>query len=173
MLKIRDGLLLGAVVGIGANLVKEAIAETAIGLGVSKYSCRRIIPRLVFSKKKAKGWKGWVMGTTTDFTVACATGVLIVYTLRKTGKDYAWLKGIMVSNGILDQLFNGFARILPEVKEDPNSNLLCKMIHSIFGITAVSLINRLGNPSLFPEEKKKVQDFSNNGEKSKVLLVDR
>ena len=55
----------------------------------------------------------------------------------------------MVSNGMLDQVFNAFARILPQVREDPNSNLLCKSIHTVFGINAASIITALGDPGLF------------------------
>lgn len=149
MKKIKDGLLLGVIAGLGANLVKEVIAETSIGLGLSKYSCRRMIPHIVLPEREAKTWKGWIIGTTTDISVACGTGILLVYTLIYTGKDYAPLKGILVANGILDQVFNAFTQVLPAVKKDPNSNILCKMIHTLFGITTASIITRLGHETLF------------------------
>lgn len=149
MNRIKDRLLLGLIAGLGANILKETIAETAIRSGLAKYTCRRMAPLLVLNKKDAKTWKGWVFGTTTDLTVAGLTGVLITYTLTFTGKDFSWLKGIMVSNGMLDQVFNAFARILPQVRKDPNSNLLCKSIHTVFGITAASIITALGDPGLF------------------------
>lgn len=149
MQKIQDRLFLGLVAGFGANLIKEIIAETAIRSGISKYSCRRIIPHIVMDPKDAKTWKGWVVGTTTDFTVAGLIGILTVYTLTNTGKDYKFIKGIMLSNGILDQVFNMFSVKLPKVKKDPNSNLLCKGIHTVFGVTAASIITNMGDPNLF------------------------
>jgi len=66
-----------------------------------------------------------------------------------TGRDYSHLKGVIVANGILDQVFNAFARVLPQVRQDPNSNLLCRGIHAVFGITAATLITKLGDRSLF------------------------
>ncbi len=108
---------------------------------------------LLLNKKDVKTWKGWVIGTTTDMTVAGIIGVLTSYTLSSTGKDYSWLKGIMISNGILDQVFNVFARALPQVKNDPNSNLLCRGIHTVFGIAAASIITTLGDPSLIKQNQ--------------------
>lgn len=154
MQRIKDRLLLGVVAGVGGNLVKEVIAESSIRSGLSKYSCRRMVPHLVLSEKDAKSWKGWIIGTTTDFSVACATGTLLVYTLTHTGKDYSWLKGIIVSNGILDQVFNAFSTLLPQVKKDPNSNILCKLIHTLFGITTASIITKLGSDSLFTKKSR-------------------
>jgi hypothetical protein len=150
--RIQDRLLLGLFAGLTANIIKEAIAETAVKSGFTEYTCRRMAPLLVFNKKDARSWKGWIMGTTTDMTVAGLTGVLLTYTLTHTGKDYSWLKGIMVANGLLDQVFNAFARMLPQVKKDPNSNLLCKGIHTVFGIAAAYLITSFGHPALFGKQ---------------------
>jgi hypothetical protein len=161
MQRIKDRLFLGLIAGLGANLIKEAIAETGIHSGLTKYSCRRMIPLILLNKKEARTWKGWALGTTTDMTIAGLTGILITYTLSFTGKDYSRLKGIIVSNGLLDQLFNAFSMTLPQVKKEPNSNLICRGIHAIFGITAAFIITSLGHPALFdknhclPEEIEK------------------
>ncbi len=157
MQKIKDRIILGLIAGLGANIVKEAIAETGVRSGLTKYTCRRMIPQILLNKKDAKNWKGWVLGTTSDMAVAGMTGILITYILSFTGKDYGMVKGVMVSNGLLDQVFNAFSMFLPDVKKNPNSNLLCKGIHTIFGLTAVSIITALGDPSLFegkPEQTK-------------------
>ena len=149
MQKLKDRLILGTVAGLGANLIKEAMAETSVRSGLSKYTCRRMIPLVVLSKKHAKSWKGAVIGTSTDMAIAALTGIIITYTLSYTGKDYAKLKGALISSGLLDQVFNAFTRVLPQVKQDPNSNLLCKAIHQVFGITAAAIITGLGDSSLF------------------------
>lgn len=82
-------------------------------------------------------------------TIAGLTGILLTYVISLTGKDYSRLKGIIISNGILDQVFNAFAIGLPTVRRDPNSNLLCRTIHLVFGIIAATIITSLGDPSLF------------------------
>jgi hypothetical protein len=161
MHRIKDRLILGLIAGLGANLIKEAIAETGVHSGLAKYTCKRIIPLVLLNKKEAKTWKGWALGITSDMTIAGLTGILLTYILSFTGKDYSRLKGIIVSNGILDQVFNAFSMTLPQVKKDPNSNLLCRGIHAVFGITAAFIITSLGDPTLFgknyslPEEKQK------------------
>ena len=165
MQRIKDRITLGVIAGLGANLVKEAIAETGIHSGLTKYTCRRMIPAVLLNKKDAKSWKGWILGTTTDMTVAGLTGVLISYTLSFTGKDYSWLKGVVISNGVLDQVFNYFTRILPQVKQEPNSNVLCRGIHTVFGITAASIITTLGDPTLF----KGIPCPPDNGTRQKML----
>lgn len=149
--RIKDRLLLGLIAGLGANFIKEAIAETSINSGLTKYSCRRMIPLVLYSKnkKRAENWKGRALGTTTDMTIAGLTGILITYILSTTGKDYGRMKGILVSNGLLDQVFNSFTIALPQVRRDPKSNLLCRGIHAVFGITAASIITYLGDPALF------------------------
>ncbi len=151
MQKIKDRVFLGLVAGLGANLLKEAIAETGVRTGLTKYTCRRMAPYFFLNKKDAKTWKGWVIGTSTDMTVAGLTGILTAYTLSYTGKDYSCLKGVLISNGLLDQVFGGFSRALPYVRKDPNSNLLCRGIHTVFGITAALIITSLGDPSLFDQ----------------------
>ena len=152
MQKIKDRIILGTIAGIGANLVKEVIAETSVRSGFSKYTCRRMIPLTVLSKKHAKTWKGWIIGTSTDMAIAGFTGIMLTYTLSYTGTDCAKLKGALISGGILDQVFNMFSRVLPEVKKEPNSNLVCKAIHQIFGATAASIITTLGASSLFRDD---------------------
>jgi len=65
--RIKDRLLLGLIAGFGANLIKEAIAETGLRTGLSKYTCKRMIPLVLLNKKEATTWKGKVLGATTDF----------------------------------------------------------------------------------------------------------
>ena len=149
MRRINDRLILGLLAGLAANLIKETIGEVGVRSGLTSYTCRRMIPLIFLNKKDAKTWKGWVIGTSADMSVAGMIGVLICYTLSLTGRDYGFLKGVMISNGILDQIFNAFARVLPRVRKEPNSNLLCKVIHTVFGIATVFLINALGDPALF------------------------
>lgn len=157
MYRIKDRLILGLIAGLGANLIKEAIAETGVYSGLTKYTCRRMIPQVLLNKKEAKTWKGLALGTTTDMTIAGLTGILITYTLSFSGKDYSKLKGILVSNGLLDQVFNVFTRFLPDVKKEPNSNLLCRGVHAVFGITAASIITSLGDPALFGQNHSSLQ----------------
>lgn len=161
MRRIKDRIVLGLIAGAGANIVKEAIAETVIHSGLTKYSCRRMIPRILLNKKQANTWKGWVLGTTTDLSVAAMTGVLITYTLSFTGRDYSKLKGAVVANGVLDQVYNAFSRILPHVRNEPNSNLLCRGIHTVFGITAASIITSLGDHTLFGKNRSLPEDGEN------------
>ena len=149
MRRINDRLILGLFAGLAANLIKETIGEAGVRSGLTRYTCRRMIPLIFLNKKDAKTWRGWVIGTSADMTVAGIIGVLICYTLSFTGRDYGFLKGVMISNGILDQVFNAFARVLPQVRKEPNSNLLCKLIHMVFGIAAVFFINIFGDPALF------------------------
>ena len=151
MRRLNDRVIVGVIAGLGANLLKEGIAETSVRSGLSKYTCRRMIPLVLLDKKYAKTWKGWVIGTSTDMSVAAFTGILIAYMLSYTGRDYAKIKGTIVATGLLDQVFNFFSAILPQVRKDPNSNVICKAIHLVFGITAASIITRLADPSLFNE----------------------
>ena len=169
MRRIKDRIVLGLIAGLGANIVKEAIAETGIHSGLTKYSCRRMIPRILLNKKQANTWKGWVLGTTTDLSFAALTGVLITYTLSYTGKDYSKLKGVVVANGVLDQVYNAFSRILPHVRNEPNSNLLCRAIHTVFGITAASIITSLGDPTLFGKNRS----LPKEGETGKKLIPEQ
>lgn len=153
MRRIKDTLVIGLIAGLGANLVKESIGETMIRSGVTKYSCRRMIPMIIVDKKNQKNWKGQFLGTTTDMTVAGLTGILIAEILAKTGKEYGLLKGIMVGNGLLDQVFNVFSIILPEVRKDPLSNIVCRGIHSVYGALAASIILRIADPSIFKKNE--------------------
>ena len=47
MRKIKDGIILGTIAGLGANLIEEAIAEISVRSGLSQYTCRRVIPLIL------------------------------------------------------------------------------------------------------------------------------
>lgn len=149
MRRIQDPILLRVISGVGANIVKEALAETAVSLGWAKTTCRRMAARPFFSPQAARSTGGMVIETMTDLAVAATSGVLITYVLTLTGQDHATFKGVAVSNGILDNLFGIFAKLGKVQEADVSSNLLCRGIHMVFGVVSAALITRLGDPGLF------------------------
>lgn len=151
MNKIKDRLLLGAVAGIGANIVKNIISRTAMKLGLAEIGMPERAAGILVPSHKITTPGGKVVGHLADHIIAIMLGTATVYTLSVTGKDRPVIKGMLAGqvawaafNGVLATM--GATRVSPI---SPKTVLMELFTHTVHGGTAAYLATRLGDPSLF------------------------
>lgn len=163
-MKIKDPLVLGAVAGTIANLVKLLGNELGMkSLKISKASYPQMAAGLFMTKKERKKPAGQVVGTLADLAVGGLMGIPLVYLLRYTGRDYAALKGLSYGHFAWVFLYGATGRIIGTKSLfplDATTNLSALFNHSMYGIIAAVLAAKLGDPSLFPEPGGKTTNIN-------------
>ncbi len=161
-MKIKDPLVLGATVGIVANLVKFVGNEfNRKILKISNVTYPEIAAGLFMAQKERKKPVGLFVGALADFAIGAMMGVPMVYILRYTGRDHATLKGLGFGNLAWVSLYGAVGRMFGIKGLFPlnaSTNLSAFINHGLYGITAALLTSKLGDPSLFPEPGETLQD---------------
>ena len=157
--KISDRLIAGVLAGLGANVVKMSIEQTAQALGLTKETGRKKAAGFFLSPRKTNTPKGKFIGCIGDNTVAAFLGVFASYLLTQTGKDYALLKGMVIGNFAWSTMYGIMTQLgVTKVKSnDPNTCITSMFYHTAFGITTVYLLTKIASPELF-EPDFKVQE---------------
>ncbi|MDQ7794747.1 MAG: hypothetical protein RDU89_10130 [bacterium] len=150
-MKIRDRLVLGALVGLLANLPKLAIGSFAINRKWSEIDGPMVAAGVFVPGHKLRSVFGRSVGYLADASIAGLLGLVTVYALSITGKDRPALKGVILGSGMW-QLVYGFLSAFGASQIRPYSpkTVLSEFAsHSVFGMTAALLATKLGDESLF------------------------
>ena len=154
-MKIKDPLILGAVAGLTANLVKILGNDfNKKVLKVSDIIYPELAAGIFMTEKERNKPAGLVVGTIADFVIGAIMGVPMVYLLRYTGKDHAALKGFGFGNFAWVSLYGAVGRMFGTKSLYPlnaKTNLSAFINHSLFGIITALIIKKIGDPDLFPE----------------------
>jgi len=154
MKKIKDPVLLGIVAGLLGNAAKTAgnLTNRHI-LGFSDTTYSEISSGLFMTRKERKKKTGILVGVLGDFVISAGLGVPIVYLLKYTGKDYAMLKGLAISQAAWISLFGTIGRGMGENKGvfplSAETNLSAFLNHSWYGMITALAASKLGDDSLF------------------------
>lgn len=158
MRKINDRICLGLLIGLLANIPKTINDEFWYRMGYNKRRFSHVVAGIFLPYSKAKSRKGIIFGVYLETFISCLLGIPFVYMLTYTGKDKAWLKGLI--SGIL--YFDILRGILARVgigKTYPNdlfTNAMMSVSSSLWGIAAGLLVPFLGNEELF-KPKPRIQ----------------
>ncbi len=151
MAKIEDRLLLGAIAGLGGNILKLSILEIAKRLKWAEFNGTDAATGILLPAHKVAEPKGKLVGILGDATIAGVLGVTITYVLSITGKDKALFKGASSGMFMWTALYGAMGSIgLTKVKPSSPKTVLSQFIgHAAFGAVAAALATQLGDPSLF------------------------
>lgn len=140
----HDSIVTGALAGLLGNLAKEAVVWPLHLLGWVRYTFVHIAAGYYVDAKMIDNPVSLAAGFITDFTIAAFFGVVLLYVLKFTGKDYAILKG--VGFGLFTYIiFYGLLMALDVTRASlltPLPNLLLFIPHVIFGGLAAYLLER-------------------------------
>jgi hypothetical protein len=145
-MKIRDSIALGTVAGLLGNIPSLILNFISVQLGFSKTYSFQISGGIYLFRRFTMEPGGILLGLLVWIFTSAFLGVAIVYLLKLTGRDYWWLKGILVSNflmfvGMYGVIYSlGGSRVVPW---DIPTNLSVLMENTLFGITAAYLAIRL------------------------------
>ncbi|MFZ5641277.1 MAG: hypothetical protein ACOY4Q_11410 [Bacillota bacterium] len=144
---IRDSIALGAVTGVAATVPQLIVNYISFQLGFAKYYAFQLSGGIYLLKNLTDNLWGLILGGIVWEFTAAFLGIVTVYLLRWTGRDYWWLKGVLVSNAIMFIIIYGFVFGLvgPKVvPRDIETNFSVLLENLIFGVTTAYLIVRWG-----------------------------
>jgi hypothetical protein len=151
LMNIKDRIVAGVIAGLGANIVKIAIEQTAQIMGLSKETGAKRAAGFFISPNKYNTPQGKVVGFLSDNTIAAFLGIFASYLFTFSGKDHYLLKGAVIGNmswsamyGILGQM--GASKMKPN---DPGTALTSFVAHSAFGVTKSYILNKIADPGLY------------------------
>jgi len=151
MAKIKDRVILGAIAGLGGNLIKTIIGRSAMKMGLAELNGRERAAGMLVPGHKIATTQGRMIGYIADNVIASILGVATVYALSITGKDKAITKGTL-SGQAAWTLFYGMLGSMGATKVGPVSpkTVLVELVaHTAYGATTAYLVTKLGDPSLF------------------------
>ncbi len=145
-MKIRDSIALGTVAGLLGNIPPLIFNLLSIQLGFSKTYFFQISGGIYLFRRFTMEPGGILLGSLVWLFTGAFLGIVIVYLLRLTGRDYWWLKGIIISNFLMFVVMYGViyslggSRVVPW---DIPTNLSVLAENILFGITTAYLVIRL------------------------------
>lgn len=151
MKKINDRLLLGAIAGLGGNLVKTAIMNIAIKKRFAEINGFEKAAGMLIQPFEIADTRGKIVGYIADTVMAGILGVTTTYMLSFTGKNHAALKGGLYGQAMWTVLY-GVMATMGATKVEPVSpkTVLSEFVaHTAYGAVTAELVSRLGEPALF------------------------
>lgn len=136
---IKDEIALGALAGFLATIPQFIFNLISVYFSYSKFYSFQFSGSIFLRPSLTLTPLGIVIGTFMWVSMATVLGIIIVYLLKYTGKDYWWLKGILVSVSLMFTIIYGFLQSFGITKIVPNdipTNLTHLIGNIIFGAFA-------------------------------------
>ena len=151
MIKIKDRFILGAIAGLGGNLLKLAIGRTAMKMNLAELGGPERAAGMLVQGHKIATTQGKIVGYVADSVIAGILGVTTVYALSITGKDKAVAKGALSGEAAWTLLY-GMLTTMGATKVGPvgPKTVLSELVsHTAYGALTAYLVTKLGAPDLF------------------------
>lgn len=156
-MKIEDTFALGAISALVASIpqvIFDWISHYYLFRG--KYQAYQISSGVYLHPQLTNDPMGIALGVIVWITQAMVLGIIMTYVLKKSGKDFWWLKGLLISNGIMHIWIYGFlltlgaGRIVPF---DMRTNWTIMVDNTIFGLLTPYFIIRWSKEGLLQPKK--------------------
>lgn len=139
---LKDRILAGTIAGMVATLFKYVPNIILWKMGIVQNLYFHIASSALIRPEDVKTVWGLILGVVVDIITGGALGLLIIYLLKFTDRDYWWYKGLIAGNiiwlwGLGVTINLGAARIVPL---DPIFRLISLGEHQIFGLVGAYLI---------------------------------
>lgn len=147
MKKIKDMVALGTLAGLIGTIPQIILNFILTQTGFSQYYSFQLSGSVYLEKPLTYTFWGMVLGGLVWEFMAAGLGIATAYFINKMGKDFWWLKGIMVSNMIMFIFIYGFFFSLEAPKIVPwdlGTNWGVLVENLLFGITTSWVIVRRG-----------------------------
>ena len=134
---LKDRLIVGALVGLLADAVKLAANYLAFLLGYTNVVFWQITAARFLNKGDLLKPVALLVGAVADLTVTSVLGVVFLYLIDKTGKNYLWIKGIGFGLAVWVGLFGTLLRqsIQGKLPQSSSGILVTIVAHIIFGLS--------------------------------------
>lgn len=148
MKKIKDPIMLGIVAGMTGNIVKNIGNIISLKMGTSRMRYTEAASGIYLPKRKARKPLGQVIGALAENVSGCTLGIGLVYMLKLTGQDHAFIKGIGYSHVAWTFFLGGINVIGVSSFKMPDAKTVMSSFvnHSLYGLmatmTALSLADK-------------------------------
>ncbi len=149
--KIKDRVILGMVAGFLGDVPKLLASEALYLSGVQKGKFAETISGMFLTPGTARKKNALRFGTVADAVLSSALGVLLVYLLSSTGKDYALIKGGGTGLVAFEALRGLLANIGPgrTSPRDVTTNFLMSSTSLLWGVVAAAVATSVGDETIF------------------------
>lgn len=133
---IKDRLVVGALIGILADVVKLTANYLAFLLGFTDVVFWQIAATRFLSKGELQKPVALLVGGIADITVTAVLGIVFLYIIEYAGRNYLWIKGIgfgmMVWVGVFGALLG--QSVQAKLPQSTSGILVTIVAHIIFGL---------------------------------------
>ncbi len=146
MLKIEDRIARGTLAGIIGTIPGLTLNFISVQLGLSNYYSFQLTGSIFLYPGLTDSFFGLLLGGMIWLTFGVFLGIATTYLIETTGEDYWWLKGVVVSFGIMYvgiygiMYTYGAARIVPF---DIATNMTEAISNILFGLSTSYLIVKM------------------------------
>ncbi len=137
-MKIKDPIALGAISGVLGSLSHLLLNFLSVQSGYSKFYSFQIAAGVFIAKDLTSKTMGLIIGAISWTIVSILLGVLTVLLFKFTGKDFWWLKGILITGaltytGVFGVIFAmGGSNLNPTDIPTTLTSLLGNVVYGIF-----------------------------------------
>lgn len=148
---IKDKIALGTAAGIAATIPQLIVNVFLVIFGFSVYYSPQLAASVFIYKYLTYQLWGMLFGLLVWESMAAGLGIFTVYLIYWTGRDFWWLKGLLVSNTLMFIFMYGFYFGLGAPKIDPldlGTNWSLFIENLVFGLGTSYLAIRWGGDYL-------------------------
>lgn len=158
MPKIKDRLVLGFLSRFLGSIPGRVFNTIEYNLGWADVKYGQMAASLFTKKGRVNTPMGELVGIFANALLSVTFGTLITYTLTFTGRDHAAVKGMGFGSFYWLLLFGFATKATPVKSRNPFSAILGLVDHLVFGATTALIAAKLGDDSIFPEGRKRIED---------------
>jgi len=147
----KDYIVIGALVGIGADVIKLSANYTAKLLGFTPVVFWQLVATRFVEKEDLFSPLAYLIGGVADITVSALFGIAFVYFIYVFSAKFIWIKGIGFGLSIWVAAFGTLLgqSVQAKLPQSPPGIVVTIVAHFVFGL-ALALLTR----SLHLEESK-------------------
>ncbi len=141
---MKDKVMAGLTVGLLADSIKLVFNYACFYFGFTKTVFWQIAATRFLNRQDLFKPIAYLIGAIVDLTTTAALGVLFIYLLRLSGRDYLWFKGAGFGLIVWTGLFGTVLSQATEAKlpSEPTTILVAAVAHLLFGL-ALALFTKL------------------------------
>ncbi|MCM1566673.1 MAG: hypothetical protein FNP40_15415 [Dehalobacter sp. 4CP] len=144
---MKDSIGAATIAGIIGTMIMDVLSYIIIALGIPMTSPWNIAADVFLNWSEVNSPIGIFLGIVGTMALGIGTTIILVIVMKMTGKDFAILKGIIVSNAVgfaSMGLFMPLLNIAPQIQLEPLTNLFALIILTIFGVIISFILKKYG-----------------------------
>jgi len=144
---INDRITLGTIAGLVGTIPQILISFISYKIGYAQFFSFQLSAGVHLAKPLAVEPMGLLMGGFIWELTGAVLGIVILYIITKTGKEFWWLKGIIVTNFLMYTIVYGFAFDMGAsyLADDIGTNFTEMVGNILFGLTSAFLAAKWAN----------------------------